>query len=327
MTHSSSAEQRVRRAHLSATILVTALSGLALVATIVLSAGALPDRMATHFDSSGSPNDDMATIAALVLFLGVGFVVPAVLVWSCAASQWWRGGSARAVAGFLAGFAVWLNAIFAGLVLANRGATAPEEVSLHLWVLLVALVLGIVVGTVVARAVPRGAVRTAPEPVGAVALAPGERASWFGRVETGRPAMLVMVAGVLVMVVAALVSGLWWLWPITALVALLVVAITSFVVTVDASGVTWRSTLGLPRGHIPLEQIAGAGVTDVSPTDFGGFGLRMTSGALGLVSRWGSALEVVHGGRRFVATVDDAASGAGLLLGYLGRSDQAGGNT
>ncbi|WP_114905759.1 DUF1648 domain-containing protein [Ornithinimicrobium murale] len=323
MTHPTPAEQRVRRAHLSATILVTALSWLALVAILLLVAGELPDRVATHFDLSGTADDDMARGVALTMFGLVAIVLPAVLLGVFAATRWWRGEWARTFAGFLAGLPVGLSAVFAVVVLANRGAASPQEVTLSPWLMLVGLGLAALVGVLVALVLPRGVARPSTAVVTPVELAPSERASWFGRVETGRPALLAMVAAVLVLVLATLASGLWWLWPVTALVGLLLVAVTSFVVTVDASGVTWRSTVGLPRGHIPLEQITDAGVIDVSPADFGGFGLRMTPGGLGLVSRQGSALQVSHGGRRFVATVDDATTGAGLLLGYLRHGEHA----
>ncbi|MCK0113961.1 DUF1648 domain-containing protein [Ornithinimicrobium sp. F0845] len=311
------AVRRVRRAHLTATVLVAAVSAAALLLVFLLYAGDLPDRIATHFDLSGQPNDDMARGGALALFGLVGIGVPAVLIAVFGAAQWWRGEWARAFAGFLAGFSVWLSALFCGLVVANRGAAVPEEVTLDPWLMLGGLVLGLVVGIIVALVVPRGIPHDAPEAVTPVALAPTERASWFGRAQLGRLPVLALAASVLVLVIATVASGIWWLWLIAALVALLVVAVTSFVVTVDASGVTWRSAIGLPRGHIPLSEVTDAAVVEMSPSDFGGFGLRMTPGGLGLITRRGTALQVTHGKRRFVATVDDAATGAGLLLGYL----------
>lgn len=317
MTDQTTEERRVRRAHLTATILVTALCGVILLATVLLSAGDLPGRLAIHFDLSGTPNDDMARGAALAMFALIGVGLPAVLIGIFATTEWWRGEGARAFSGLLAGLPVGLTTLFGGLVLANRDAGTPDEVRLSPWLMLLALGLAVAVGLLVARLVPRGLPRTTPQTVTPVVLAPTERASWFGRVEMGRLPLLTLVGAVLVLVVATLASGIWWLWLITALVALLVVAVTSFVVTVDATGVTWRSAVGLPRGHIPLEQITDAGVVDASPAEFGGFGLRMTPGGLGLVTRQGTALQVTHGRRRFVATVDDAATGAGLLLGYL----------
>ncbi|USQ81608.1 DUF1648 domain-containing protein [Ornithinimicrobium faecis] len=322
MTIPSTTERRVRRAHLATTVLVTAICGVALLVTMLVVAGDLPDRLATHFDQSGTANDDLSRGMALTMFGLVGVGLPALLIAVFAATEWWRGEGARAFSGFLAGLPVGLSTLFAGLVLANRGAGAPDQVRLSPWVILPALGLAVVVGVVVALLVPRGLPRPAPETVTPVVLAPTERASWFGRVEMGRLPMVAMVAGVLVMVFATLVSGLWWLWLVTALVVLPIVAVTSFVVTVDRSGVTWRSALGLPRGHLPLERITDAGVVDVSPAEFGGLGLRMKPGALGLVTRSGSALQVTHGKKRFVATVDDPATGAGLLLGYLQAGDR-----
>lgn len=310
-------ERRVRRAHLGATTLVAALSAAALIVVILLAGDDLPDRLATHFDLSGTPNDDMARGPALALFALVGIGVPALLIALFGASQWWRGEWARPFAGFLAGFAVWLCALFAGLVLANRGVGSPEDVRLNPGLLLLGLVLGVLVGVVVALVVPRGLPPQEPVTVTPVTLTPTERASWFGRAQMGRLPLLALAASVVVLVVATLTSGIWWLWLIVALVALLVVSVSSFVVRVDASGVTWHSATGFPRGHLSMSEITDAAVIEAAPAEFGGFGLRMTPRGVGLITRRGVALQVARGTRRFVATVDDPATAAGLLLGYL----------
>ena len=325
MTDSTAEVRVVRRAHLMVTSLVAALSVLALVLVIVLSAGDLPDRMATHFDVSGASTDDMPKGVALGFFALIGVGVPTLLIAVFATTQWWRGEWARAFAGFLAGFSVWLGALFALQVVANTGASAPEDVTFAPWTILLTLALGLVIGTVVALLVPRGVPWPPSQSVTPVVLTPTERASWFGRAQMGWLPMAALAATVLVLVVAALASGIWWLWLVVALVAVLVVAVTAFVVTVDASGVSWRSVVGLPRGHVPMSQITGAAVIQISPADFGGFGLRMTPRGLGLITRRGPALEVRHGKRRLVATVDDPATAAGLVLGYLESSRKSSG--
>lgn len=320
MTTPTTELARVRRAHLSATIVPAVVGAMALLIVILLSVGDLPERLATRFDLGGTVNDDMSTTVALGLFVLTTVGLPAVLIGVFAATQWWRGEWARGFAGFLAGFAVWLSALFSVLVLANRGATSPEDVRLSPWLMLVGLALGLVVGLVVAAVVPRGVPWPTPDAVTPVALSPSERASWFGRAQLGRLPLLALVASVVLLAVAALTSGILWLWLVAALVGLLVAAVGAFVVTVDASGVRWRSALGLPRGHLPLEEITSAAVVEVSPSDFGGIGLRLTPRGLGIVTRSGPGLEVRRGGKRFVATVDDASTGASLLLGYLEAS-------
>ena len=318
MTDLTSPAHRVGRTHLVVTCTVTTLAALVLLGAMLLWAGDLPARLATHFDTSGVADDSMPTGLALSLFALVAIGLPVLLIALFAATQWWRGERARLFAGFLAGLPVGLVALFLLILHANRGASGVEAVRLNPWLALLALAAALVVGTVVALLVPRGLPRELPQPVTPLDLAPGERASWFGRATSSTAVLLALVASVVVVAIAALASGIWWLWLIVALVALLVAGVTTFVVRVDASGLTWRSALGFPRGHLRLEEITGASVIEVSPADFGGFGIRMVPRALGLITRRGPALQVEHRGRRFVVTVEDPTTAAALLQGLLG---------
>ena len=92
-------------------------------------------------------------------------------------------------------------------------------------------------------------------------------------------------------------------------------AFTGFRVTVDRQGLRWRGRLGLPRGHVPLEDIASSEVVQVDPSHYGGWGYRLSPvHGTALVTRGGSALRVTRrDGRRFTITVDDAGTGAALL--------------
>ena len=170
MTISTTDEPRVARAHLTATILVTALSAVLLLSIMLLVAGDLPDRLATHFDVSGVPDDDMASAMAMGMFALVGIGLPALLVGIFATTQWWRGDGARAFSGLLAGLPVGLTTLFVGLVLANRGAAAPDEVRLSPWLMLLSALLAIAVGMVVGGGGGGGGPRPPP-----AAGAPGGR--------------------------------------------------------------------------------------------------------------------------------------------------------
>ena len=89
----------------------------------------------------------------------------------------------------------------------------------------------------------------------------------------------------------------------------------------------WRVTAGpaglsvtglAVRKFLPAESIQSVRVVQVSPVpEFGGWGYRISlDGRVGLVLRTGEAIEVTHsGGKRFVVTVDDAATGASVLSG------------
>ena len=102
---------------------------------------------------------------------------------------------------------------------------------------------------------------------------------------------------------------------VAALMVLLMLAILTFEVTIDARGLTWRGAMGFPRGSIGLEDVRQASVMEVSPGDFGGMGLRAMPGRLGIITRSGRALRVRHERGELVITVDDAGTAAGVLEG------------
>ena len=61
--------------------------------------------------------------------------------------------------------------------------------------------------------------------------------------------------------------------------------------------------------------ITAVAVVDVAPmAEYGGWGLRFIPGSTGVLMRGGEGIQVtLTSGRTFVVTVDDAATGAGLL--------------
>ena len=161
-----------------------------------------------------------------------------------------------------------------------------------------------------------------PAPVDALTLAPGERAVWVRTTTMSRVAMIGVTAGVAALALGTIALGVtgsnaWWIMFATTLL-LLVLACATFVfrVRVDRAGLTVRSSIGVPRFRIPLDDIAEVGVTTVHPTsEFGGWGIRIgLDGRFGIVLRSGEALQVARrDGRIFVVTVDDAATAAALL--------------
>ena len=157
-------------------------------------------------------------------------------------------------------------------------------------------------------------------PAAPLAISPSDRVSWFGRAHTNRTALIVLTLGIVVLTGATIASGIAWLWLVVLLMVLLVLAVTSFDVRVDAQGVSWRSALGLPRGRVALAAIETASVVEVHPGDFGGYGLRLLPGRLGLITRSGRALRVEHERGVMVVTVDDAATAAAVIEGLRRRS-------
>jgi hypothetical protein len=102
---------------------------------------------------------------------------------------------------------------------------------------------------------------------------------------------------------------------------------TSFKVRVDQGGITAWSAVGWPRFVVKAEDVESVAVVRVDGLgEFGGFGIRSSVGAKGIIMRNGEALEVTRkSGKRLVITVGDAETGAALLttVAHRAQSGQA----
>ncbi|MFB9307756.1 hypothetical protein BJY17_002773 [Agromyces hippuratus] len=164
--------------------------------------------------------------------------------------------------------------------------------------------------------------RTPVRTVEPLDLAAHERAVWVRTTTMTRAGMVAIVVSIVALAIGTVVvavtgSTAWWVMlGVTVLLILLAVTTFVFRVRVDDRGLVVRSPLGLPRFGVPLEDVAAVAVRNVHPTaEFGGWGIRLgPDGAFGIVLRAGEALQVTRrNGRRFVVTVDDAATAAALL--------------
>lgn len=277
----------------------------------------LPARVAIHWGSDGP--DGFGSLTALLVGSVVGSVVFVVAFWS---STFWAG-RVRSVRQLAVGLNVGVATLVAGLLVGTlgpqRGLADGAEVGSVGGAIPAAVAAAAALGTVAALIAPRDA----PSPeldrprddAPRLPLAADERAVWVRRTASGTGVVVVLLAAALV-TASAVYAGTWWLLLVPVALVLLSLAMFSWTVTVDVTGLTVRSTLGVPSKHLPLEEIVDASVDDVVPLrDFGGYGWRTsTDGRTGVVIRGGETLEVRStGGRRFVVTVDDAATAASLL--------------
>ena len=313
-------EQRVRRAHLGVTAAVLAVCAAVYVAVVALVAGDLPARIAVHFGVDGASDGWLGRSVALVSFGVFAIGLPALLLVVFAAGQWWRGASARLTSALVTGLAAGLVALFGYLLWSQRGLADTTDLRLGAWALLWPLAAALGVGLLTAAVLPPALPQPDPVSVEPMEITASDRVSWFGTVRSSQVMIWALLGGVLAVVVATLLSGIWWLWAVVLLMLLLFPATTTFRVTVDRSGLTWRSALGVPRGRVPLEEVTGVSIVEVRPGDFGGYGVRSVPGATGVITRSGPALQVVRGERRFVVTVDDPVAGASVLEGLRRRA-------
>jgi len=234
------------------------------------------------------------------------------------------------VIGFGRGPVVHIGALLGGVgalvavvtwadVLAN--VHAPTWHQAGAWVLF-GLIPAFVVGGAVTVVVWRLAPGTTGPPASAgprptVDLAPGQAASWKGNARAAwgwAPPLAVVGVGVAILVITG--QGIIGVPAVALGVALS--AFDSIRVTVDREGLRIRySWLAWPVTHIPLEQIVGASAIELRPTEWGGWGYRGSRRAFGraaVVLRAGPAIRLdLTDNKTFAVTVDDAATGAGLL--------------
>lgn len=299
-----------------------ALSLLGVAAGLALSwRDSLPDPIASHWSGTGAP-DGFMSLGAFVTAL----VVTGVLLVALFTAIGVFGGRTASARRLSVGMNVWiggfLGTVLTGSLWAQRGLSDAAQALTPGWVLLASVLGPGVLGLVAAMLVPGDPRLPATGPVeggvGGADLAPGERAAWIGRSTVARTAVVVEVVVVLATLAAAALSRTWVLLGVSVLVVLLTLTIAAVTVRVDASGLTVRSALGLPRTHIPADEVLRASATTVNPLgEFGGWGWRVAldgSGRTGMVLRRGEALVVERSaGRTFVVTVDGAAEAAALL--------------
>lgn len=284
----------------------------------------LPERMPTHWSGVTEPDgfsSRSGTVALTLAFAVVGAVV-------CAAACWWHPRNpslARGVAATGASVAGLFATAWLASGLAVLAAPSAEDAILgwRLALLPVGVAWGLVglllpggASAAQRRAAEERSARAKPAPHRDIG--PGERLSWSVVLV---PRWLVAVAGgalvVLVIVAFFVPSTIPGLVP----AAVVTVVFSRIEVTVDHRGL--RVVAGLvrvPIKRIPLEQVEQARAEDIRPTDWGGWGYRVTPGRSALVLRAGPALVVEQrDGRRFAATVDDPESAAALLNGLKAR--------
>ena len=235
----------------------------------------------------------------------------------------------------MAGINAWMPAVSMGLTVFHSlglgvgpvlfGTTLPAAVPI-----LVGFALGVAAALLTWWLLPQEAHQPAAvESAHTFPMTRGEVMAWTGRISppNGLIALLISVIVITLATGAVLTltvharGVLFWILSLIFLVVL--ITTSEFRIAAGPSGLTVKSVVGWPSFRIPTAEITRAGVVDVDPlSDFGGWGLhwvigRSGKGRLGIVSRPGSALEVVRqDGRSLVLTIDDASTAAAVLETY-----------
>jgi hypothetical protein len=273
----------------------------------------LPSPMATHWDLGGTPNGSMPPVVLLVLLVALY----AAVVWAVARAVARTPSEAPSFIAGLFGIGGLLATVGWFSILANRQKDTWESASDFgvveiLVVVGVALVAGLV-GWVLAggRSVVR---QPAAAAVPAIDLDRPAATVWYSRGNG-----LILQLGGAALIVIGLVT---WGWTTIVLLGLGAVVLTFAEVRVTVAqrgAVVSLGWLGIPSWTVPMEAIDRAEVEQVNPMAYGGWGYRLRPGVRAIVTRGGESLRLVRPDKAdLVLTVDDAATGAGVINSMLG---------
>jgi uncharacterized membrane protein len=284
----------------------------------------LPDKVATHWGGSGEP-DGFTSVTGIMWVLVAGGFVLGVVASTIAAVCEVRGLCAQLISG-IAGMAAFVCGLMLAVTGAQLGTSDASAAQLPWWALAVGVVAGGSAALLVYRSVPMWSTPAVPAGPGSgtpMPIGSAEVVVWTRSVLSAGPALVLMVAGVVMCLVLAMATGQWFLIVVAATVGAVAVVMYGIRVTVDPRGLSITGIIGWPRIVIPVAEIAAVRKVDVRALkDFGGYGYRVgfrgeLKGAKGFVLRSGDGILVVRrdGGRQIVV-VDDATTGVRLLEAY-----------
>lgn len=305
----------------------------ALVLPVVAFGDDLPDRVASHFDASGTPDGSM-TPAQLLLWSGLLLVLPGVLMMVAAALRSRR--MPRPWPPFIAGLGAFLAVLGAGIaaetVLTQRNIDDWTEASGPGWGFVVVIAASVACGVAAAllgKNLPydRESTAFAADPAGDVPtmdLSGGERVVFVETISPGW--MLWLTAAVLAVGIAFAVLTIWSVAVILAVSALPLLLFSAMRVQADQDGLTVRSALlGVRFARVRTEEIEQATVIEVEPMKWGGWGYRGSlklAGTAAVVLRRGPGIHLnLTGDRVFVVTLDNPRSAAAVLNAHRALSN------
>lgn len=294
----------------------------------------LPEPIAVHWNVSGAngfgpvlPFVIVPPVAtALFSFFAVAWsrrsIVSGVMAWNqkviVVASVW---------------FAVLMNVAFAGSLWVQRGIADAHDAPDVGPTLLIGFTAAVVLGALAWFLLPPGRAVDAPGVAASpVSVAGGERVSWSHSTQLATTPLILIsvVIGVAFATVIAsvAVTPRWVLHGTITILVVSALAATNFWwrVSADTRGFIVKGFFGWPRKRIPLERITSVSVVDVNPSgDFGGWGWRWTAdGRTGVILFTGPGIEVTQSnGKRFVVTVPDASTGAGVLAALVAKRSRS----
>lgn len=278
---------------------------------------AVPDPMAIHFGPDAMPDDylspglNIGLLAGLSLLTIVGFGLVTRLG-LC------HGNAARLVAGAATATVTLLSGVLVGLFVLQQDLTDASAATLpagFFW-----LVLGSAIGVGLLFA---GLITPAPRtPTHVTTSAANDSGGRERTTFTATILMHISVRIILLLVTAMTIIFVFalpnWATVLTALVMVLAVWVTwGWRLRIDDTGLTYRSLAGMPRKHLPHNDIATSELIQVNPSDWGGWGWRKNTAGTGLITQAGPGIRITQtNGRILEISTDDAAAALEVLDHY-----------
>lgn len=308
------------------------LSGLIPVAVVgaswLLWQDRMPAEIASHWSGTGQPDGVMTSggmLATSLLLTGlpgvIGFVAAGISTLRPALLRGILG-----IAGMISGMGAGAWLISAGLTVR---AGSAEGAVLGWW--LAALLASFLFGAIPYFIAPKPKFTT-EKYERRMPMGEQESGAWSRTITSKMllwmPVVLLGVTGVLFF--PAFTEGdpsSIWIGVSTMLLSTVAIALIAHVqVTVDWRGLRIVSTLGrIQLKRIPLENIVAVEVTEIRPSEWGGWGYRVMPGRSAVVMGAGPGLIVTTTAeKQFAVTVDDAETAASLLLALRDRKHDGG---
>lgn len=289
----------------------------------------LPDRVATHWGTSGDPDSSMPFWAAAFFpaLLWLALAV-AVLLTLWRARRRAGGVAASSWAGVTLGFTgVTLLGAQASIVRANLDRTDWRDAgSVTVWVV-VTLAGAAAVGVVALLIGRRARVTVPPVPGTALEIPEGQRFVWLSRASNRWLHLMAAVCGIVTAgaTVAAMggLTGLHTVWSAAtfALATVALLACASVQARVTEKGLEVAlGPLGWPTRRWTADALASAWAENRTAMQVGGWGYRLSGLGTTVMLRGGECLVIrTMKGKDFAVSVDDAERGAALLNSLIGQ--------
>ncbi|WP_018024409.1 DUF1648 domain-containing protein [Corynebacterium ulceribovis] len=287
----------------------------------------LPDPIATHFTGIPMRADGYDSFAAIYMLPAIAVAMCGIQLFAVFGNA--SGGQARFLTGFGATSSFLMTALIPGTLWPQVGLESAEGIVIPGSVAAALFGLPLLGGIALALITPPPSTSKDSETpdTSTLNLAPGTNAVWFGQARASKKLAVFMwliallTPAFVVPIIFAAYDSLIIQILMSVIVLVPIVVVPMFLgvkVRVDAQGVHWQSTLGIPRGSIAYADIKTVEATTIEPGSWGGWGWRIGAQGQAMLVRGGEGLHIARtNGRNFYITVDDAKTGARAIREHL----------